>query len=308
MFYIIVQLCRLLYKKENFDIVEGTNFITYIPAFFRAKRSGAKAIAWYPDVFIGKGIKNLGLINGIVTEFMERIALVLPWDGVIALSEQTKKKLRQAGVDNKKIEVIYGGVELNSTLEKFNQPTILCISRLVSYKHIEKLLLALYFLRNAVPNISLIIVGNGPQKLQLFKRCLQLGISELVMWKFSISEKEKEILLQRAHLHVLPSLVEGFGLVTIEALCHGTPVVNADISINREILRSKGSGGKSMVMGGLLFHPGDAVDLAENIEALLTNKKLYNQKVSEGKELVKHYEWKKVNKQTETFYQRLLSH
>lgn len=51
----------------------------------------AKAFAWYPDVFVGKAIKRLGLINGLLTEIAERISLRLPWDRIIALSEETKR-------------------------------------------------------------------------------------------------------------------------------------------------------------------------------------------------------------------------
>ena len=54
-----------------------------------------------------------------------------------------------------------------------------------------------------------------------------------------ISEEDKINLLAKSHIHVLPSAVEGFGLVTIEALAAGTPVVNADIPINREILNEQ---------------------------------------------------------------------
>ena len=72
-------------------MVEGTNFTTYILAFLYAKKVKAKAFAWYPDVFVGKAIKRLGLINGLLTEIAERISLRLPWDRIIALSEETKR-------------------------------------------------------------------------------------------------------------------------------------------------------------------------------------------------------------------------
>ena len=71
--------------------------------------------------------------------------------------------------------------------------------------------------------------------------------------------------------------------------------------------KEEGNTEDSLVQGGLLFRAGDAVDLAEKIEILLIDKELYNRKVGEGKELVKRYEWEEINKQTEGFYQRLLS-
>jgi glycosyltransferase involved in cell wall biosynthesis len=323
LFFFLKLLAGLIFVRSKFDVVEGTNFVTHLLAFLYARATGAKAVAWYPDVFIGHGVNRLGLMNGTVTEIVERLAVRLPWDGVSALSKETKKKLIKAGVDEKKIRVIYGGVELNSEfriqnseLHKFKHPTIICIARLVKYKRVQDLLLAIYFLRKKFTDIRVMIVGGGPEKKNLSKLCAQLMISSSVVWKKGISEGEKAEFLSRSHVAVSASVVEGFGLVTVEALACGTPVVNVNIAINREILRSQESGVRSQefennkiqVRGGLLFNPEDPVDLAEKIETLLIDKKLYNQKVSEGKELVKQYDLEKVNKQTERFYQHLLSH
>ncbi len=306
-----------LFRRSNpsgkYDIVEGTNFVTYILAFLYAKKTGAKSVAWYPDVFIGHGVERLGLVSGIVAELAERLAISLPWDGIIALSAETRKKLIGAGMKSKKIEVIYGGVNYSfynsySGYPKFKQSTIICICRLVKYKRVQDLLTAIYFLRERFNDIRVIIVGAGPERNNLIKLSRQLGVYDRIKWVKGISETEKVKLLWQSHIHVLPSVVEGFGLATVESLASGTPVVNADIPINREILNKKQkTKNKKQVAGGLLFMAGDAADLAEKIEILLTDKKLYNQKVSEGMELVKKYDWEKVNRQTEEFYQRLLS-
>lgn len=311
-------------EGKNYDIVEGTNFVTYIPAFFRAKWIGARSVAWYPDVFVGHAIERLGFINGMITEIAEWIALHLPWDGVIALSNETRKKLIAVGVSAKKIRVIYGGVDLPKSPKspKSPQQILLCIARLVQYKRVQDLLLAAYVLKEKFPQIRIIIVGDGPERNALRQLSVQLGISSLILWKRHITEDEKWELLKKSTLHILPSVVEGFGLVTVEALAVGTPVINADTPVNREILEKPQAtrpqrlrvalageaSDKLQIEGGLLFRAGDYVDLAEKIETLLIDKKLYNQKVSEGKELVKRYEWEKVNTQTERFYQHLLSH
>ena len=329
--FFLHQLIKIIFISTKYDIVEGTNFVTYILAFLYAKKIGAKAVAWYPDVFIGQGVERLGLLSGIATEFTERLAIKLPWDGIIALSEETKKKLILRGTNPGKPKVIYGGVEnqkykkvqesthLRQATEgqarKYKEVTILCIARLVKYKRTQDLLLAIYFLHRRYRDIRVIIVGNGPMKNYLIKLSRQLGTYERISWMNGVSENQKWELLTRSHIHVLPSVVEGFGLVTVESLASGTPVVNADIPINREILekeevrrkKEEGNIEEGLVQGGLLFKAGDAVDLAEKIETLLVNRKLYNQKVSEAYELVRKYDWEKVNRQTEEFYQHLLS-
>ena len=310
--YLVREGSDLLRRSDllgKYDIVEGTNFSTHILAFLYAKRVGAKAVAWYPDVFIGHGVERLGLISGIVTELAERLAIRLSWDGVISLSGETKKKLIKAGLKAKKIETIYGGVDIDKYkkvqegIRKYKNATIICVVRLVKYKRVQDLLLAIYFLRERFKDIRVIIVGDGPEFAKLKVKSEKLKVADKVRFLDSVSEEEKWELLIRSHIHALPSVVEGFGLVSIESLSVGTPVVNADIPINREILQKE----EGPISGGLLFRAGDAVDLAEKIEILLLDKKLYNQKASEGRELAKRYDWEKINKQTEEFYQRLLS-
>ena len=287
------------------DIVEGTNFTTYILAFLYAKKVKARAVAWYPDVFLGKAIERLGIVNGVLTEIAERISLKLPWDRIIALSQETKNKLISAGVNRGKVSVIYGGVNYNhyktyNRYQKYKNPTILCIARLVKYKRIQDLILAVYLLKDVIPDIKLILIGEGPERNKLKVQISKLKIEHNINFFSKVSEEEKIDLLTKSHIHVLPSAVEGFGLVTIEALAVGTPVVNADIPINREILaKRQTTNDKRQIAGGLLFSLGDYVDLAEKVEDLLTDQKLYDRKVKEGLELVKKYDWDKVNKEYE---------
>lgn len=310
--YFVSNIFKIVTYQGKIDIVEGTNATTFFLAYFLARRVGAKAVAWVPDLLGLSGIRYVGLLNGIAISFWEKLSMRFKWDGVIALSEETKKKLIKAGINTKKIKTIYGGVNYNfyknyKDYPKFKPPTLICIARLVKYKRVRDLLLAIYFLQERFRDIRAIIVGDGPEFHKLKVNSEQLKITDRIRFLSSVSEKEKWELLARSHIHVLPSVVEGFGLATIEALAAGTPVVNADIPINREILRSRESGVRSKAEGGSLFKSGDAADLAEKIEILLTDKKLYNRKVSEGRELVKKYGWEKVNEQTEEFYQSLLS-
>ncbi|MBI5357016.1 glycosyltransferase family 4 protein [Candidatus Collierbacteria bacterium] len=324
-FFFVRWIAKIVFTKlPEADMVEGTNFTSYILAFIYAKKIKAKSFAWYPDVFLGKAVERLGLINGLLTEIAERISLKLPWDRIIALSSETKNKLISAGVDRGKISVIYGGVDIKKykkvqkSTKKYNNATIICIARLVKYKRIQDLILAVYLLKDGFPDIKLILVGDGPERKKLKSQISNLKIEHNVNLVSKISEEDKIGFLAKSHLHVLPSAVEGFGLVTVEALSAGTPVVNADIPISREILSKRqttrlqapgapATGGqandKRQIEGGLLFNLGDYVDLAEKIEQLLINHELYDKKVKEGLELVKKYDWDRVNKE----YEHLLS-
>lgn len=302
--YNLKTIVYALSKRDHFDVVEGTNAITYPLAYLVAKKTGAVAVAWIPDLFGEHALRHLGFLNGLFIRFFEWLTLKLPWDGIIALSEETKKKiLAESPSHHLPMSVIHGGVAFvtpTSLTEKFTHPTVLTIARLVSYKRVDLLLLAVHLVRQSIPDLRLIIVGDGPEKQQLMRLARQLNIDKRIYWKSRISEEEKWSLLSRFHLHVLPSELEGMGLVTLEALAAGIPVVNSDIPINKEVLQGE--------QGGLLFPKGDYVELAHAITRLLSDHTLYEQKVREAKALAQQYRWDDVNRQTEEFYEHLLSH
>ncbi len=283
------------------DIVEGSNFVTYLPAFLIAKLKGIPAIAWYPDVFIGTWQQKFGSV-GVIGEIAERFSIKLPWDKIIALSKQTKTKLIQAGVDPRKIIVVYAGInQIEFSLikiPKYHKPTICCISRLVSYKRVNDLIYALKLIRSHLSQTQLIIIGTGPEEKKLKQLAQKINLAPSIIWMNHLSRVDLIKELKKSHLFCLPSITEGFGLVTLEALAASVPYVNANIAINREITH----GGK----GGLLFIPQSPQDLAKKIISLLSNKKLYQQKISEAKQLCQNYSWQKSAHRTLAIYQHSL--
>ena len=283
------------------DIVEGSNFVTYLPAFIIAKIKQVPAIAWYPDVLLGLWHKNFGAV-GIIGEIMEQLALKLPWNGIIALSHQTKTKLIGAGVPSEKIKVVYAGIDKQAIsaikAKKSAAPTICTISRLVSYKRIGDLITAFAIVRQRLNRAKLIIIGTGPQRAQLKSLAQKLKVGQGITWQSNLPRQELLVTLKSAHVFCLPSVIEGFGLVTLEAMAAGIPYVNADIDTNREITHHG--------LGGLLFTRQAPQNLAKKLLSLLTDKKLYDQKVDEGKQLLKNYSWQKSASQTINVYESAL--
>lgn len=287
--------------KFNPQVVEGSNFVSYLPAFIIAKLKKAKAVAWYPDVFIGSWEKKFGLI-GKLGEWMERITLKLPWDHFIALSHQTKKKLVNFGVPANRVTVVYAGVDkqyiAKVKAKKQKQPTICAINRLVPYKRVQDLIKALPQIKLKFPKLQLIVIGSGTEENSLKKLAKHLQVKDSITWEKNFSRIKLFKILKSCHLLCLPSVVEGFGLVTLEALASGVPYVNADIPVNQEITRGS--------QGGLLFKAKDNRDLANAVIRLLSEKALYNYKLKQAKELLKYYSWAKSARQTEVVYKKTL--
>lgn len=290
-------------KKINADIFHGFNFISYLPAYFAAKKVGAKKVATYAEVWIGEWVKNKGLITGILGSIWERFVLSLKWDGIIPISNFTRKKLIKVGIPEKKLFLIPCGVDLKSyefQSKKFKDPTICCISRLVKTKRVNDLIEALPIIKKRIPKINCKIIGVGDELNSLKSLAAKLGVDKNVEFLGRVDSNKHLIqILKSSHMLCHPSIVEGFGMVVIEAMACGVPYVCSDIDPLVEVTE----GGK----GGFIFKREDPEDLAEKTIKLLTDKKDYAIKIKEAKKLVLKYGWKNIVQLTEKVYENLRS-
>jgi len=290
-------------KVHGYEMVEGSNFVTYIPAFLIAKFRRIKAVAWYADVYGKTWFTTMNPIVSLPGWLMEWLSLKLPWDQIIAMSETTKVKLMEKNIPEEKITVVYGGVETEkiSTIspQKHARPTICTAARLVNYKHIDDLLRAMVIVLKDVPDVRLVVMGDGPERENLKHLSTQLVLSDCVQFMGNLSHEKVIKIMKSSDIFCLPSTVEGFGLVTVEAMAAGLPYVNSDIGPTREITRNS--------KGGILYPPRDIQALADGILSLLQNKKLYTQKRDEGLKLAKDYQWSTIARQTLAVYRKSLA-
>lgn len=104
------------------------------------------------------------------------------------------------------------------------------VGRLVRRKGLHCLLTALVGLERRVPGWSLRVLGDGPERAVLERMAQELGIGPRVHFCGQVGRPEVAAALDEADLGVFPSLVEPFGIVVIEAMAHGVPVVTSDRS------------------------------------------------------------------------------
>jgi glycosyltransferase involved in cell wall biosynthesis len=228
--------------------------------------------------------------------------MALSFNHFIAMSQATRKKLANLGVNEKDVTVIYGGVEFakmnKDRGEKDVRPTIVSISRLLKYKRLSDLVRAVAEVKKNHPLIRCLIIGEGPEKSNLQLLIRSTNLQKNVELLENMPHDEAMVRLKRAHLFCLPSVVEGFGLVTVEAMAAGVPFVSAGIPATREITEN----GK----GGLLFEPENVIDLAKKLNMLLDDKILHGKKMQEGIKLAKRYDWDIIAMQTEAVYQKVI--
>lgn len=285
-------------KEIDADIVEGTNFISHFIAIWISKNKKIPRVAWYPDVWIGSWVKNAG-IYGIFGEILERINLLFGFTLYVAISEETKRKLKRHTKGN--IKVIPCAVyksEFKKKIKKTDEPTIITISRLTKYKNIKTLILAFSHLKTKIPRVKLIIIGTGPEEKNLKNLSKALNVKRSIKFKSNLPRKELISLIKTSHIFSLPSTVEGFGIATIEAAAASVPYVNSNIPPIKEVTKN----GK----GGFLVDPMSPYQFSNKFEDLLTNKKLYLKKSNDALILSKNYDWEKISQETETIYNSLI--
>jgi len=165
---------------------------------------------------------------------------------IIAVSYYTKRLLvTQYGLSPQKISVVHNGIDpldqrpdIGRHHFAHNRPVIVFMGRLTSQKGGE------YFLRLAkevvqsIPNALFVVAGSGDMYHQLLFSTAHEQLSAHVLFSGFVRDRQKEILLDRADLFVMPSVSEPFGLVALEAAQRHTPVIVSKQSGVAEVLPS----------------------------------------------------------------------
>ena len=132
--------------------------------------------------------------------------------------------------------------------------TVLSVCHFYPRKRLDVLLRATEQLRKAIPRLEVGIVGNGPEYARLQQLCDELSLRQNVHWLGDVSLSRLAQEYNRADIFCLPSEQEGFGLVFLEAMAAGKPIVATRAAAVPEVVRS-----------GILVKPGDWNALAEAI-------------------------------------------
>lgn len=146
----------------------------------------------------------------------------------LTVSESTARDLTDVGVPGERIHVAYSGLDRYPDLGAYDPSgpqRLVAVGRLVPHKRVELAIDAVASLRDAHPQITLDIAGSGYHEEALIRHAARRGVSDRVRFAGRVSEDEKNLLLSRASVHLVPSLKEGWGLTIVEAAAQGTPSV-----------------------------------------------------------------------------------
>ena len=160
--------------------------------------------------------------------------------------------------------------------------TVLCVCRFYARKRVDLLLRAAAMLRGRIPELEIRIVGGGMEEARLRALWRELHLQSTVKWIGNVTERELAAEYQHANVFCLPSVQEGFGIVFLEAMAAGKPIVAARSAAVPEVVEH-----------GLLVEPDDAEALAAAIETLYLNAGLRVRLGADGLRAVQHFEMKR---------------
>lgn len=161
--------------------------------------------------------------------------------------------------------------------------TVLCVCRFYPRKRVDVLLRAAAILRGRIPELELRIVGGGPDAARLRKLAISLRLENIVNWVGNTTAEELAREYNRADVFCLPSVQEGFGIVFLEAMAAGKPIIAAKAAAVPEVVEH-----------GLLVEPENAEALAEAIRLLYSDSDLRQRLGASGNRHVEKYEMKRV--------------
>ena len=197
-------------------------------------------------------------------------AFARPARRLIAISDAVRRFLERAGHDPAKLVTIrYGLDELPAAPSDptpadagipADAPLAVAVGRLIEQKDHATLLRAFARVRSGVPQARLAILGSGPLEAETRRLVAELGLDDAVTLPGRTDIRDW---LERADVFVHTSRWEGFGIVLLEAMLAGLPVVATRVSAVPEVVVDDET--------GLLVDPGDQTGLAEALGALLSD-------------------------------------
>lgn len=172
------------------------------------------------------------------------------------------------GVDVELLQVQAAGPGRRSQepYAKEHEQIILYFGRLVREKGVQTLIEAMPAILSKCPGAKLIIIGKGPALPDLEQQTAALGLEDKILLTGYLTDEERNHLLGLAAVTVFPSLYEPFGIVALEAMAAGAPVVVSDVGGLGDIVRHGHN--------GLKMYPGDAASLSRQVIEIINNKNL----------------------------------
>lgn len=295
-------------RTERVDLVHSMGARADVAARLAARLARVPAvstIAMFAERFDVSRLRRL--FYRLLSRLTERTCA-----GLIAESDAIRTTLlRDHGLPAARVVRIYRGVELDdgpggagatealraSLGLPISAPVVGTVGRLVYQKAQDVFLRAAALVRREIPDARFLVVGEGPQRAALERLRGELGLDAVC--RFTGFRRDVAALLGAMDVFTLPSILEGFPQVLLEALAQSRPVVATRIDGVTELIDDG--------VSGRLVPAGDAVALAAALIDLLQDRAQAEKLAQAGRQLVKaRFSVTRMVQDVDAFYQAVL--
>lgn len=266
-------------REEKVDIIHAHTRVSQVVSFFASRRTGIPYVSTCHGYFKAR----------IFRRFFDT------WGRkVVAISDAVKKHLeKDFGVSEKRIELIYNGIDVNKFSVSYNAenmkrarrslrlregPVVGTMGRLSSVKGQRFLIEAMKYVIPKRKDAQCLIIGGGEEENALKSLARDLGVEGSINFAGS-NYSDIPLYLSCMDIFVLPSVEEGLGLALLEAMGAGKPCIGSNVGGISEIIQHETT--------GLLIPIGDVQAIGDAILRLLDDKILSEKMGSSGRSFVK---------------------
>jgi glycosyltransferase involved in cell wall biosynthesis len=286
---------RKILKKYDFDLL---HIHLWNPAsgrygFFAASHMGIPIVTTEHDPFELSGLRRM----------IKHRCLAKTTMSIVISKDNFEHMLDNYGLNDTQLHLVYNGIEPERFLEHKKQadlPTgpgdivITCVAELHPRKGHKYLLRAFTRLQKTIPRLQLLLVGNGLLKKELTERYGDNPGIHFLGWRNDIPA-----ILKASDIFVLPSLKEAFGLVILEAMASGLPVIATRSGGIPDIIEEDKS--------GYLIAPGSSEVIENAIKTVLLNPDQKQDVAKEALKRIMFFTAAKMAQETVCVYARIIS-
>lgn len=281
-------------RKIKPDIVHAQSLGTAVPALI------SKRILKIPYAVWGQGsdIYSPDWLTKLTAKPVLKNA-----SAALALTEDMKRKMRD--ICNGDISVVPNGVDLERFKTSLgakkggNAKTIVFVGRLHPVKGVQYLIEAMAIVHREMSEVELVIVGDGIERSRLEELADKLDLHGNIQFAGQVPQERVPSIMHRADAFVLPSLSESFGIVNLEAMAAGLPIIATKVGGIPEIVNEG--------VNGYLVNAKRPDEIADRILMLLRNDEVREKISVNNREKAEMFTWGRVAEKVEEEHQKAIA-
>ncbi len=286
---------RVAQANVPFDVIHAHDWTTFRAGLALRGKTGKPLVA---HVHITEFDKSGGSYADPRVFALEREGIAGA-DRVVAVSRRVAETCRERyGADPARVRVVYNAVASDESAPeapRLPRPLVLFLGRITLQKGPEYFLEAAKRVLEVQPDAHFVMAGTGDMLPKMIERAAELGIADHVSFPGFVDRERAAALYAAADVFVMPSVSEPFGIVPLEAMDRGVPVI-----VSRQ------SGVSELITNALKCDPWEVERMAELIAAALRYPALSLELSARGRAEVAGHTWSLAASKLEAIYDEVV--